>query len=292
MMDLVEAASRYREIAPSARCGLTAFLAYCQVEDTWSLRAADTVDVLGSLASQGYAPETILRYKTAINGFFRWLCAEELVSFGAEALQEAFLDQGAVLPRRVRAQRVGPEEGDVRALLEAAYAARPAAPPGTVQGWQSHLTYLRNIAVVEMLRATGARPRELVALRRRDLDEENQVARALDGRCLYFDLASWAALARYFEARRDPVDRPQLLRQAPLFARHNLASAGKGLLPLDAGRVGKILRRLRTSETLTTRALRTRFAQRLLAATADEKGTARLLGIKGLKTVRRYRKAP
>jgi site-specific recombinase XerD len=158
-----------------------------------------------------------------------------------------------------------------------------------MQGRLRHLTYLRNIAIVEMLRATGARPRELVALRRGDLDELNQVARAPDGRHLYFDLASWAALARYLEARRDPVFCAHLLSQVPLFARHDLRSAGQGLQPLAAARVGKILKGLRSTEMLTARALRIRFGQRLLAATADEKGTAKLLGIKGLVPVRLYR---
>ncbi len=289
MMHLASAAACYKELKPSARGGLAAFLAYTQVEDTSALKAEDAVGFLNSLTGRGCAPATIRRYKTTINGFLRWLLEENLLSFDAKALQQAFLDQGAILPRRVEPRRVGPQEDDVRALLEAAYAARPAAPPCKPRGLRSHLTYLRNIAVVETLRATGACPRELVALRRRDLDEENQVARAPDGRLLYFDLASWAALARYFEARRDPVHCPVLLRQVPLFARHGPRSAGQGPLPLDVSRVAKILKDLRATDTLTTQALRTRFAQRLLDATGDEKGTARLLGLKSLQTLRRYR---
>ena len=288
-MELAEAAACYREIAPSAGSGLAAFVAYCPVADSGALQANYAVDFIGALASQGYAAGTILCYRTAVNGFLGWLCERDLVPFGVEALERAFLGQGEVLPRLVRGQGAGPEEGEVRQLVEAAYAARPSGPPGTAQSWRSHLVYLRNIAIVEMLRATGARPAEMAALRRGDLDEENQTARAPDGRTLYFDLASWAALARYFEARRDPVDCPLLLRQTPVFAQHGPCSAGQGSAPLVANRVGVILRSLRSSERVTARGLRVRFGRRLLAATEDEKGTARLLGIKGLEVVRRYR---
>jgi len=288
-MELAEAVARYRETRSSAVAGLTAFVVYCEARDTRALMATDAVHFLGSLASQGYAARTILRYRTGVNGFLWWLCEGDLVPFGREALERAFLEQGEVLPRQVRGQGEGPEEGEVRALVEAAYAARPSGPPGTAQNWRSHLVYLRNIAIVETLRATGARPGELTALRRGDLDEEQQTARAPDGRTLYFDLASWAALARYFEARRDPVDCPLLLRQTPVFAQHDASKAGKALAPLVANRVGVVLRELRRSETVTARGLRVRFGRRLLAATEDEKGTARLLGIKGLDVVRRYR---
>jgi hypothetical protein len=48
------------------------------------------------------------------------------------------------------------------------------------------------------------------------------------GRTASLLTASRTALARYFEARRDPVDCPLLLRQTPVFAQHGPYSAGQG----------------------------------------------------------------
>jgi integrase len=129
---------------------------------------------------------------------------------------------------------------------------------------------------------------ELVALRRCDLDMERQVAYARDGRELVFDLRSWAALAQYLAARNDPVAYPLLVWQAPVFARHDPSSVGRGLLPLGIKGVATILRELATSGPVRPRDLRARFGQRLLTATADVRGTAELMGLKDLPNVRRY----
>jgi ribosomal protein S19E (S16A) len=54
--------------------------------------------------------------------------------------------------------------------------------------------------------------------------------------------------------------------------------------------VASIIRKLRTAGGLTARSLRRRFGQRLLAATADERGTAGLLGLKRPENARPYRR--
>jgi site-specific recombinase XerD len=287
-MDLRAAAKAYLAGRPSARSGLAAFLAYCDVEDTADLRAAAAVAFVRHLGLAGYARDTVLRYRSAVNPFFRWLYERELVPFGADALRQAFSQQANHIPAR-RPERIAvPDEADVRALVEAARAAAARTYPATRGGRQRRLIALRDLAIVETLRATGARPAELAALRCGDLDEENQVASAPDGRRLIFDLRSWGALARYLAARGDREDRPLLLWQAPVFARHDPASAGRNLLPMRAVAVTRIVHRLRPSGTLTATGLRARFGQRLLAATKDEKGTGRLLGLKDLTSVRRY----
>jgi site-specific recombinase XerD len=176
----------------------------------------------------------------------------------------------------------------VRQLVDAVRAALPSLSPETRTGRLARLTHLRNIAIVEMLRATGARPGETVALCLGDLDLEKQVATAPDGRLLYFDLKSWGALMHYLLVRRDPVDLPLLQQGLPLFAQHRAGSIGRPLQPLNVRMVTQLLRDLRTSPTLTATSLRIRFGRKLLAATADERGTARLLGLKTLASVRRY----
>lgn len=150
------------------------------------------------------------------------------------------------------------------------------------------LAYLLNVAIVENLRATGLRISELVALRRCDLHSQGQAAAAPDGRTLYFDLESWAALSRYLAARGDPANYPLLQWNLPLFARHDPASVGQPLQPLHRVSVSRILTSLSPTAGLGGRALRTRFAHLVLAATQDQAGTAQLLGLKKSSSIRRY----
>ncbi len=212
-----------------------------------------------------------------------------LVRFGPEALAEIVAEQYRDVPMLTREDPVVPEEKEVRDLVEAAHEVAPSISPDTARGRRQRLTYLRNIAIVETLRATGIRPGELVSLRRCDLDEGSQCATAPDGRRLHFDLESWGALARYLAARGDATDHPLLVWQAPVFARHDAKSAGQDLAPLSPERVGRILAGLRRGSRLRPRDLRARFGQRLLEATKDERGTGRLLGLKNKVAVRRYR---
>jgi len=289
LVKLATAAEQFREIKPWTRHGLAAFQAYCQAEDTSELEAADLNGDLHDLASKGYAASTLLAYRTQANAFFRWLVDGELVPFGPKALNQAFTQQYKALPTQGPDRAAIPDEQDVRDLIEAARAAAPTSGPDSARGRKQRLSYLRNIAIVEMLRATGIRPGELVSLRRCDRDEARQCAYAPDGRRLYFDVESWGALARYLETRRVPAGNPLLVWQAPVFARHDPRCPGPGLTPLGPNSVRQIIAVLRTSGATRAKDLRARFAQRLLEATMDERGTARLLGIKYLPGVRRYR---
>lgn len=289
-MDLATAIQEYTETVSWTRHPLMAFRTYCQVEDTWALKPEDVVGFCRYLAGRGLALKTRKVYQAAVNTFFRWLSKGDMATFNAGALEEALAEQSRIIPSLHEKKLEGPQESEVRQLIEAAYAAVPEVSPDTPLGRLARLTYLRNIAIVEALRTTGARPAELVALRLGDLELENQVARAPDGRMLYFDLASWGALMHYLLARSDPMDRPLFRQQLPVFAGHHTASVRRGLRPLNTRMPSEIVRGLRASGTITPRKLRIRFGQSLLAATADERGTARLLGVKDVVSVRRYGK--
>lgn len=288
-MELRTAVERHNEIAPWTQIGVARFVVYCEVDDTQLLKAEDAAGFPRALAEEGYAPLTIRHYRNTANAFLRWLLQENLVAFDAEALRQAFREQAMVVPKVSLGSMEAPKESEVSRLIEAAYAAAPRSPAESVKGRMQHLVYLRNIAIVEMLRATGIRPGELVQLRRQDLDLEREIAYAPDGRILYFDLRSWGALVRYLLARRDPAD-PLLAWKIPVFARHDTARAGDGLRPLHRRRISELLQKLRGVEGLTPRSLRVRFGQRVLEATADERGTARLLGLRRMKSMRRYGK--
>ena len=66
---------------------------------------------------------------------------------------------------------------------------------------------------------------------------------------------------------------------------HVLVDAGFGESP--GGREGALFRGM-SSAGIGAAALRTRFAQLVLAATEDETGTAKLLGLKKPSSIRRY----
>jgi len=287
-MNLTAAVEEYLQRKPWARSGLRAFLAYSRVEDTRWLRAEDLVGFCRSLQGRGLAPNSAQVYLCVANRFVRELVERKLACFGLTALEEAIAEQGRftepVLDRKLAA--AGEEE--VRELVEAAYEAVPGINPRTGKGWRAYLTYLRNIALVETLRASGVRPAELVALRLGDLNLRDQVARAPDGRLLYFDLRSWGAVMRYLLARGDAANLPLHHQKLPVFARHDAGSGGKLAGPLHVNSVNGIVRKLRRSEMVTASSLRVRFGRSLLAATTDERGAARLLGLKRVRNVRRY----
>ncbi len=188
----------------------------------------------------------------------------------------------------ILANIAAPDEDQVRALVRAAHAAVPLVEPHLPSARCRHLAYLRNVAIVETLRATGLRVSELLALRRADLDGHSQTATAPDGRTLYFDLESWAALSRYLAARGDSDNHPLFHWNQPLFARHDRASLGQPLQPLHRETVRCLLATLSPEPGLGARALRTRFAHRVLAATGDQAGTAHLLGLTKPSSLRRY----
>ena len=287
-MDMALAVEAHNEAAPWTRIGVARFAVYCGAEDTREVRARDAVGYLETLAAEGYTVLTIRHYRNSANAFLRWLVEEGLAGFDAEALSEAFEAQALVAPSNALAKMEGPEEAEVRRLVQAAYAARPDVPEGTVAGRLRQLVYLRNIAIVETLRATGIRTSELVKLQRCDLDEERQAAEAPDGRVLYFDLESWGAVARYLSARNDPVDCPLLVWRAPVFVRHDSVQVSAELRPLHRRHISRIVQGLRETEGLTARSFRVRFGRSVLEATRDERGTAALLGLGQMKSVRRY----
>lgn len=287
-MNLMAAMEEYQQAAPWARGGLAAFRSTCRAGDTRALTPEHLLDFGQSLEFRGLAASTQAGYRSAVRRFFHWLLEKDLASFSRRALEEALVQESRLAPPVRHRAMWGAEEWEVRQLMDAAYAAAPQLSPEKPSGRLATLSYLRNIAIVEVLRSTGARPSELVALRLGDLDLLQQVATAPDGRRLYFDLKSWGAVSHYLLMRSDPVDQPLLYRHLPLFARHDAGSAKGPLEPLSTRTINHILGNLSAMPGVTPRMLRVRFGRSVLAATMDERGTARLLGLKRLASVRRY----
>jgi site-specific recombinase XerD len=219
---------------------------------------------------KGLAISTVDNYLASLAQFLRWLLAEGRANFGQQEL-EAFLEERGTLEHRQESwlPRV-PAEEEVVSLIEAAR----AVPVTTDE--RANLRRLRNIALLETLRSTGVRPRELVAMRYGDLDLERQTAR-VGSRRVYFDLAAWGALTHYLQARGiEPL--PLLSWHKPLFARHRNVR-GEEDVPVSLRLVEWVVQKLRpNAEGITPRLLRSRFGVRLAGA-ADLKRCAQALDV-------------
>jgi integrase/recombinase XerC len=170
-----------------------------------------------------------------VNGFFRWLSDREQVDFGPGdfmALQEKL---APVRAKPTRGQVSVLRESTLEKLLEAAELTRPG--PDTDSSIQRReLTQLRNKALLQMFRSTGARTSQAVSLHRSDLEPDWQAVRVLGpgGRQLrlYFDDQAWVALQAYLAARDKALHGGA--ESEPLFARHNKAAAKDRIQPISA----------------------------------------------------------
>jgi site-specific recombinase XerD len=240
---------------------------------------------------------TLNNYLTAISRFYRWLMLEGISTFGVmdyARLQERLSTiSGRRAPRPL--PRV-PTEETVTSLLEAAYGAPLPDTPDSPAGRRAMLLRLRNIALVEVLRSTGARVGEVVSLRRADLNYERQSAvvtgKGRKQRLVFLDPRAWEALTHYLQARADGASgRP--LGTLPLFARHD-RGAGNQVLPISTNTVRASLQALCQAagldESVTPHLLRHRFATKILTATGDLAATQDLLGHASPTTTRIYAK--
>ena len=243
----------------------------------------------------GYS--TLDNYLTALTRFYRWLMLEGMASFGVAdyaRLQERLSDvRGRRVPRPLPHV---PSEETVQALIQAAYATPLPPDPNTPKGRRATLRRLRNIALVETLRCTGARVGEVVGLRRGDLEYERQAAVATGKgrkqRLVYFDDRAWGALTHYLQARGDGAT-GRALTSLPLFARHD-RGAGSRILPISTNTARTVINELCSvagvDETITPHLLRHRFATKVLTATHDLAATQDLLGHASPTTTRIYAK--
>jgi integrase/recombinase XerC len=240
---------------------------------------------------------TLDNYLTALTRFYRWLLLEDRASFSVAdyaRLQERLSDIRGRRPPRPLPHV--PTEEAVTALLRAAYSVPPAEDPNTPRGRRATLRRLRNIALLETLRSTGARVGEIVDIRRGDLDYRRQAAlvtgKGRKQRLVYFDDEAWGAVTHYLQVRSDGAS-GRSLASLPLFARHD-RGAGSRVLPISTNTVRSAITALGQAagldESITPHLLRHRFATRVLSATHDLAATQDLLGHAAPTTTRIYAK--
>ncbi len=241
-------------------------------------------------------PTTLRTYLTAVRRFYRFLLLRDYASISyvdLERLGEEYSEYGRVK------RRLPPHVDDevIEAIVAAAREVSPAAED-TPAARRYELRRLRDIAVVEALRSTGARVGELANLRRGDLEYSRRRARVraestkgVSERYIYFDERAWSALVNYLSARADGRG-GRALSENPLFARHS-RNAGQQVLPLSTWSLEKIVRRLgrlagRLDAHITPHAFRHWFATRMQRATGNLAVTQDALGHRSPETTRIY----
>jgi site-specific recombinase XerD len=240
---------------------------------------------------RGIGKATLKTYLASISQFYAYLLREQLIDLPAAQIER--MRQAYHLYRKGGNRPLPklPPEDAITAILNAARQVPPQPKRPRLE-----LARLRNIAMLEALRASGMRVGELVTLKRDDLDYRNHSARVTGKgdkqRIVYFDDQAWNAIQEYLKARNDGA-RGRALYQLPLFARHD-RRASQQVLPLTTDSVRLVFNQLaRAAEieiTLTPHSLRHAFATKVLEATGDLAVVQDMLGHASPATTRIYAK--
>lgn len=239
---------------------------------------------------------TLRTYLTGIYRFYRFLMLRDYAPISyidLERIHEEYSEYGRVK------RRLPPHVDDevIEAIIAAARQVTPATED-TLTARRYELRRLRDIALVESLRSTGARVGELARLRRGDLEYSRRRARVraestkgVSERYIYFDQRSWLALTTYLGARADG-EGGRALSDYPVFARH-CRNAGQQVLPLSTWSIQKMVRRLgqeakRLDAHITPHAFRHWFATRMQRITGNLAVTQDALGHRSPETTRTY----
>ena len=241
------------------------------------------------------ARATLQLYLTGVYRFYRSLLKRGAAFAAADIarLEETYRDARAI---RGEPRPKDPRLEAVLAIIEAAHSAPPVAGDGPADQ-QRELARLRDIAIVETLRATGCRVGELVALRREDLDwvERSALVKGKGSkyRKVYLDDRAWMAVKTYLQARQDG-EGTRALARLPVFCGHGNRS-GRTPSPLTTRHVARIIQDLARRAGIvevgvTPHYFRHVFATRALERTENLALVQDMLGHASPATTRVYAK--
>lgn len=265
------------------------------------------------LDDQLVSERTLLTYLAGFSRFVVFLHSRSLTDLSADAVlrMQTELRQVRRVHRPPSRQVRAPSEEDTAALVRAARAAPGAAEAGGDE--RAELRRLRDIAMLELLRSSGIRVGELVALRRRDLEDAPRPAAGSGGertppaaarrlrvmgkgrreRWAYADADAWAAIRAYLQARA-ALDQAsgRNLAGLPLFARHD-KGAGRAIKPLSTRTVQLVIEDLvglagLAEKGISPHSLRHYFATRVLRITGNLAVVQDLLDHRSPETTRIY----
>ncbi len=248
------------------------------------------------LHRRGLARSTIARHLAAVQQFVSYLFREELSDMDAhqyERMKAVYRDARKGVRRRL--PRVPGREAVADLIAQARERPIPDGASEAVQRRQA-LIRLRDVAMLETLRATGIRVGELVALQRWNLDHENQrllieTTKSKEPRSLPVDDRAWMAIVAYLTARQDgETGRP--LHLLPLFCRHDRRAGLNKRKPLSVRSVERVMARYREEADLeipiTPHSLRHQLGTDVLRATGNMRLVQKVLGHQHISTSQVY----
>lgn len=252
------------------------------VEDTERIELKTALAYIRAQARHGLSRSTLAVYAAAIRSFLRWLALEGIASFGFEAfLQTMERLSELVGPPGQRIPKV-PKEEDVELLFRYV-----RWRPLFLSDRQEILWY-RNRALLEMIRATGARVSEVCNLYADELDPDLRAAtitgKGSKERKVWFDTFAWTALMEYIERRGIEG------QHAPVFIRHDNAQTDE-IHPADPRVIIYALNDYCKAvgiDYINPHKFRHRYATIMLALTGDLATVQDLMGHANPATTRIY----
>lgn len=237
------------------------------------------------------AKASLRTYLASVSRLYAYLLREKIVELSASDLERI---RAAYRNYRRGYHRPLPKLPSEEAVRELILAARRVKAQPNKPRLES--VRLRNIAMLEALRASGMRVGELVGLKRDDIDYRTHSARVTGKgskqRIVYFDDTAWNSIQAYLKQRGDGA-KGRALYLLPVFARHDKRS-GKRILPLTTDAVRLVFDELAKDANLevamTPHSLRHAFATKVLEATGDLALVQDMLGHSSPATTRIYAK--
>jgi site-specific recombinase XerD len=261
------------------------FLRFCDEKDRSLVTDLQTSDVPAFVRwfqkQKEVGKSTIALYTTALSRFYRFALMENEAAFDwgdYEKLKERLKDFSNGWKKKT--PRV-PDPESVDKLFTEAY--KHMACP------RDRILRLRNIALLEALRSTGARVSEIANLQISELDHDLHLSiikgKGEKERIIFFDDKAWAALEAYLEAREAAV------ADLPVWIRHDNAKDDH-LIPLHPNSIREAIYELCDRagiEQITPHQFRHQFAMTILKGTSGNLAiTQDLLGHSNPNTTRIY----
>jgi len=271
------AVARSNATAKTYSVALSHLAAYGKMESVRTVEQVHPGEFVAYLGER--EATTISSYLTALSQFAEFCHTEAILENGKYLLFKRRLQS---VRGRTKSRKLPelPQEHVFQAILKEAR----GDTGGTIR---QNLTRLRNIAILETLRATGCRVSEIVNLRRKDLvgNRATVTGKGEKMRIVFFDAAAHEAVMTYLDIRGD------VSPYNYVFSRHDRKA--KGVMPISATSVRYMIDGLATKAgidpaEISPHKFRHRFATKVLGATGNLAGVQDMLGHASPTTTRIY----
>ncbi|MGB6431236.1 MAG: tyrosine recombinase XerC [Candidatus Acidiferrales bacterium] len=244
-------------------------------------------EFLGHLHGRGLQKSTMARKLASIRSLFKY-CVREGILESSPARLVSTPKLPKRLPRVLSAEEMNGFLDQMVAAGEGALAGKASRPGASPH--ESHLLVKRDLALFELLYASGLRVSELTGLNIADMDRKEKMLRVLGKgnkeRIVPFGSKAERAIAAYWEVRTGILEHAKGRTDAQAVF---LNYAGTRLSPRSVNRILKKYAALvNINWSLHPHSLRHAFATHLLADGADLRAIQELLGHASLSTTQKY----